>query len=98
MIDEEKNISGILKQAMNIDDITDLCINIELSDNIVPFCFIRSETPTYLIVDATDDNGLEKVVIIAKKEIITVSVVYQDEIDSIFETDDFTEKERRLYQ
>ena len=98
MIDEEKNISELLKQAMNIDDITDLCINIELSDNIVPFCFIRSETPTYLIVDATDDNGLEKVVIIAKKEIVTVAVVYQQDIDSVFEIDDFDEKIKRLYQ
>lgn len=98
MIDEEKNISELLKQSMNLEDITDLCINIELPDNIVSFCFIRSETPTYLIVDATDDNGLEKVVIIAKKEIITISVVYQDEIDSIFETDEFDEKVKRLYQ
>ena len=92
------SLTEILKRHMNVEDVNDICISIELEDGILPFAFIREELDDCLVVDNTDELGYEKIVIVPKKSIVTVSVVYQDDIDSIFESDEFDEKERRLYQ
>lgn len=92
------SLSEILKRHMEIDDVTEICISLELEDGILPLCFIREELEDVIVIDSTDELGYEKVVIVPKKSIVTVSVVYQDDIDSIFETDEFDEKEKRLYQ
>lgn len=92
------SLSEILKKHMNVDDASDVCIAVELEDGILPFAFIREELEDCLVVDNTDELGYEKIVIVPKKSIVTVSVVYQDDIDSIFETDDVAENEKRMYQ
>ena len=92
------SLTEILKRHMDVEDVNDICISIELEDGILPFAFIREELDDSLVVDNTDEMGYEKIVIVPKKSIVTISVVYQDDIDSIFETDEFDEKERRLYQ
>lgn len=92
------SLSEILKRHMDVDDAKDVCISIELEEAILPFAFIREELDDCLVVDNTDELGYEKIVIVPKKSIVTVSVVYQDDIDSIFETDDVAENEKRMYQ
>ena len=92
------SLTEILKRHMDVDDASDVCISIELEDGILPFAFIREELDDSLVVDNTDEMGYEKIVIVPKKSIVTISVVYQDDIDSIFETDEFDEKVKRLYQ
>ena len=66
---------------MELEDIKDLCISIDLVEVVYPLCFIREETSDYLVVDNTDENGFEKVVIIPKENILSVKVVYQQDID-----------------
>ena len=92
------SLTEILKRHMDVKDVNDVCISIELEDGILPFAFIREELDDSLVVDNTDEMGYEKIVIVPKKSIVTISVVYQDDIDSIFETDEFDEKVKRLYQ
>ena len=92
------SLSEILIRHMDVEDVNDVCISIELEDGILPFAFIREELENCLVVDNTDEMGFEKIVIIPKKSIVTVAVVYQQDIDSVFETDEFDEKVKRLYQ
>ena len=92
------SLTEILKRHMDVEDVNDVCISIELEDGILPFAFIREELDGCLVVDNTDEMGYEKIVIVPKKSIVTVSVVYQQDIDSVFETDEFDEKVKRLYQ
>lgn len=92
------SLTEILKRHMNVDCVNDVCISIEIEGGFLPFAFIREELDDCLVVDNTDELGYEKIVIVPKKSIVTISVVYQDDIDSIFETDEFGEKEQRLYQ
>ena len=73
--------SELLKKHMELEDIKDLCVCIDLLDVVYPLCFIREETSDYLVVDNTDENGFEKVVIIPKENILSVKVVYQQDID-----------------
>ena len=73
--------SELLKKHMELEDIKDLCVSIDLIDVVYPLCFIREETLDYLVVDNTDENGFEKVVIIPKDNIPSVKVVYQQDID-----------------
>ena len=77
---------------MDLDDIKDLCVRVDLRELVYPLCFIHSETLKHLVVYSTGDDGNERIVIIPKCEIISVSVVYQQDIDNIFDSD--SEEER----
>ena len=90
--------SELLKKHMELEDIKDLCVSIDLLDVVYPLCFIREETSDYLVVDNTDENGFEKVVIIPKENILSVKVVYEQDMSGLFEEDKFDEKDKRLYQ
>ena len=77
----------VLKEVTGLDSIKDLCIRVDLHDLVYPLCFIHSETLKYLIVYSTGDDGNERLVVIPKSEIVSVGVVYQQDIDNIFEDD-----------
>ena len=79
--------SEILKEEMGIDSVKDLCIRVELKEIVYPLCFIRKEYVNYLVIDSTGDDGNERVVIIPKSKIISICVVYQQDIDNIFDED-----------
>lgn len=79
--------SQVLKETMKIDNISDLCISIDCGDIVLPFCFIRKETLKFLIVDSTRADGTEGVVVIPKSNILSVSVVYEQDLDALFEGD-----------
>lgn len=78
--------SNILKKTMNLTEIKDLCVSITLDDGtIYPLCFIESEDYKFLIVASTGDDGCERVVIIDKNKIVSISVVYEQDIQGIFD-------------
>lgn len=84
--------SPILKKTMNLTEIKDLCVSITLNEGITyPLCFIEEENYKFLIVASTGEDACERIVIIDKKNIMSVSVVYQQDIADIFEG---TEEER----
>lgn len=87
--------TDVLKKTMGLDSIKDLCVRIDLKDMVYPLCFIYSETLKYLVVDSTGDDGCERKVIIPKSEIIGISVVYEQDIKGIFDSNN---EEKRLYQ
>ena len=75
----------LLEDTMEVEDIHELCICIDCRDMVFPLCFIRSENLKYLIVDSTRDDGTEGVVVIPKQNILSVSVVYEQDVQKIFD-------------
>ena len=86
--------TDVLKRVMGLDSIRDLCVRIDLRDMMYPLCFIDSETLKYLVVDSTGDDGCERKVIIPKSEVISITIVYQQDIDGIFEENE----EERMFR
>ena len=80
--------SKILKDTMKMDDISELCVGVDCRDVVFPLCFIRSENLKYLVLDSTAEDGTEKVVIVPKSNVLSVNVVYQQDIERMFEGDD----------
>lgn len=87
--------SDVLKEIVEADEIKDLCVRIDLKDLVYPLCFIYAETKRFLIVDSTGDDGCERKVIIPKSEIISVSIVYEQDIQGIFDGD---KEEERMFR
>ena len=87
--------SELLKKHMGLESIKDLCVSVDLLEVVYPLCFIREETFKYLVVDSTDENGFEKVVIIPKEKILSVKVVYQQDMDALFDDED--KESRRMF-
>lgn len=73
---------------MKLDDISELCVSVDCRDIVFPLCFIRSENLKYLVLDSTAEDGTEKVVIVPKSNVLSVNVVYQQDIERMFEGDD----------
>ena len=87
--------SEILKKSMNLESIKDLCIRIELKEMVYPLSFIFYENHKYLVVDSTAEDGTERKVVIPKSEIISISVVYQQDIDDLFDCEG---EEERMFR
>ena len=78
---------------MKVEKVEDLCVKVDLKEGIVyPLCFISHESLKYLVVDSTGEDACERKVVIPKSEIISISVVYQQDIDEIFDLDNEEEK------
>ena len=73
---------------MKMDDISELCVSVDCRDIVFPLCFIRSENLKYLVLDSTRDDGTEGVVVVPKENILSVSVVYEQDITNIFSGDE----------
>lgn len=73
--------SKILDDVMDVSDIHNICLRIDCDGILYPLCFINHETLKYLIIDNTGDDGRERVVILPKDKISSVSIVYQQDID-----------------
>lgn len=84
--------SKLLQDVMKVEKVEDLCVKIDLKEIVYPLCFISHESLKYLVVDSTGDDGNERKVVIPKSEIISISVVYQQDIDEIFDLDNEEEK------
>ena len=84
--------SNVLKEVMELDDVKDLCVTVDCKEIVFPLCFIRKETLKYLVVDSTRDDGTEGVIVIPKDKVLSVSVVYEQDIQGLFEEDVKDEK------
>lgn len=85
--------TDILKKVMNLDNIEEVCVKIDLRDIYYPLTYISYEDFKYLVVDSVGDDEIMRKVIIPKSEIESISIVYQEDIDSMFENDDNKEKD-----
>lgn len=84
-IEKEEMYTDILKKIMDIDNIDNLCVSITSKDIVYPFSFIYSESKDYLVIDNTGEDGLERKIIIPKSEIVSITIVYEQDINQLFE-------------
>ena len=63
----------------------DLCFAVSTRDFDFPFSFFAFENDDFLGVLVTDEEGLEKLHVIVKSEIVYIRIHYYDELQLLFE-------------
>ena len=81
----------LIKKGMGYSDkeLEEACVTITTKNYIYPFAFIDFETEKYLGVNYTTEDFTEKFIILNKEYIISVAIVYQNDI---FNDDEEKEK------
>ena len=82
--DSEMSYMEILQKARNyktIEEVKDCCVNILTEFVQYNFCFIEFETDDYFGVYCTHTDFTERFILIVKKYIVSVSVVYQQDMN-----------------
>ena len=72
-------LNEILTKEFDIP-LKDICISVDIGDMVYPLSFIRCETDEYLVIDSTGDDGCERLVIVNKDKILSVNVVYEQDM------------------
>lgn len=70
---------------MQLDD---LCFAVSTKDFDFPFSFFAFEDDEFLGILVTDENGVEKLHLIVKSEIVYIRIHYLDDLKALFEIDD----------
>lgn len=90
-------LNGVVSNDENIS-IKDIPVFISMVDTTYPLAFIDYETDDTLGVNYTADDGTERFVVINKKYVIDVAIMYEGDIDIISDTDEAENKEDIMYQ
>ena len=75
----ELNITELLEKEVKID-LKHICLNITTITDIYQLCFIEYEDPIKLGVYITGEDGRERFLIIYKDQIVSLQVIYEDDI------------------
>ena len=70
---------------MKLDD---LCFAVSTKDFDFPFSFFVFENDEFLGILVTDEEGMEKLHLIVKSEIVYIRIHYLDELQALFELDE----------
>lgn len=72
----------MIKKGMGYsdEDLDEACVTITTTDYVYPFAFIDFETDKFLGVNYTTEDFTEKFIILNKKYIVSVAIVYQNDI------------------
>lgn len=66
----------------------DICFAVSTRDFDFPFSFYAFEDDDFLGLLVTDEEGMEKLHLIVKSEIVYLRIHYLDELQQLFEIDD----------
>lgn len=77
--------------------IEDLCFAVSTRDFDFPFSFYAFENDEFLGILVTDEEGMEKLHLIVKSEIVYLRIHYLDELQALFEIDDNEHQVHRSY-
>lgn len=75
----------------------DICFAVSTRDFDFPFSFYAFEDDEFLGVLVTDEEGMEKLHLIVKSEIVYIRIHYLDELQALFEIDDNEHQVHRSY-
>ena len=75
----------------------DLCFAVSTKDFDFPFSFFVFEDDDFLGILVTDEEGMEKLHLIVKSEIVYIRIHYLDELQALFEIDDNEHQVHRSY-
>ena len=73
------NITDLLHLTLELDP-KHICLNITTITDIYNLCFIEYEDEDKLGVYITGDDGRERYLIIMKDQIVSLQVIYEDDI------------------
>lgn len=79
-------------------DVCDIPLLIHTVDATYPLSFIDFEENDSLGVNYTSEDGTERFVILNKRHIVDVEVIYKDDIHVFMKSDDEEEKSDVMYQ
>ena len=79
---------------MQLDD---LCFAVSTRDFDFPFSFFAFEDDEFLGLLVTDEEGMEKLHLIVKSEIVYIRIHYLDELQALFEIDNNEHQVHRSY-
>lgn len=83
MIQDTQHYCKMLQEGegfSSLEEVKDCCVNILTEFVQYNFCFIEFETKDHLGVYCTHSDLTERFVLISKKYIVSVSIVYQQDI------------------
>ena len=83
MQEELNSYSDVLKKVMkydSVEDIKDCCINVLTEFVQYNFCFIDFETEDLLGLWVTHEDFTERFVVLEKKYVVSISIVYEQDI------------------
>ena len=66
----------------------DLCFAVSTKDFDFPFSFFAFEDDEFLGILVTDEDGMEKLHLIVKSEIVYIRIHYLDELKMLFDDED----------
>ena len=81
------NITDLLHLTLELDP-KHICLNITTITDIYNLCFIEYEDEDKLGVYITGDDGRERYLIINKAQIVSLQVVYEQDLKLTIEPDD----------
>ena len=81
------NITDLLHLTLELDP-KHICLNITTITDIYNLCFIEYEDEDKLGVYITGDDGRERYLIINKTQIVSLQVVYEQDLQLTIEPDD----------
>ena len=73
------NITDLLHLTLELDP-KHICLNITTLTDIYNLCFVEYEDEDKLGVYITGDDGKERYLIIMKDQIVSLQVIYEDDI------------------
>lgn len=76
-------ISKYLESLTGLES-KDICVSVDLGEMVYPYSFIHDENHKYLVIDSTGEDGCERIVLIPKDRILSVNIVYQQDVDKLF--------------
>lgn len=79
-------------------DLDDLCFVVSTKDLDFPFSFFEFEDDNILGILVTNEEGMEKLHLIVKSEIVYVRIQYLDELENIFEIGNDDYRSVNLYE
>lgn len=78
-------------------ELRDLCFAVSTRDFDFSFSFYAFEDDEFLGILVTDEDGMEKLHLIVKSEIVYIRIHYLDELQALFEIDDNEHQVHRSY-
>ena len=81
------NLTELLHTALEIDP-RHVCLNITTVTDIYPLCFIEYEDNEKIGTYITGEDGRERFMIIYKEHIVSLQVVYENDIKVLMDLDE----------
>lgn len=81
MTEKTINYSALLSKNFQDKDMSKICVIVSTKDFVYPFSFIEYEDDNFLAICYTDDEFSERFLVINKKYVVSVGLMYQQDLE-----------------